>query len=241
MPDMIVTPREATGKEIAKKLRRAGKLPAVLYGEGKPSVSLTVDEKGLLEILKSKSGRRSIINFELEGSGQKRFVIVKDYQLNPLDGRLTHADFLRIDMAKTLRVKVPVHTTGEAAGVKQQGGVFELIAHEVEVECLPADIPEEIRIDISALMINQAIHYSDLKLGDKVKLTAHDLEQPLAHVTAPRAAEEEVAPAEGAEAAEPEVIAKGKKDEEGEEGAAAPADAKGAKPAAKDAKPAAKK
>ncbi len=245
MPDIVVNPRESTGKEIAKKLRKAGQIPAVLYGENKPAVSLAVDEKGLMGILKSKSGRRSIINFELAGTGQKRFVIVKDYQLNPLSGRVSHVDFMRIDMAKALRVKVPIHTTGEPAGVKQQGGVFELITHEIEVECLPADIPEEIKIDISALMINQAIRYTDLKLGDKVKLTAHDLDQPLAHVTAPRAAEAEVVPAEGAEAAEPEVMAKGKKDEEGAEGAAAPADGKGAKDAkgapAKDAKPAAKK
>ncbi len=229
MPDMIVQSREATGKEIAKKLRAAGKLPAVLYGEGKNAVSLSVDEKTLWNILKSKTGRRSIINFELEGTQQKRFVIVKDYQLDPLSGKLIHADFLRIDMNKVLRVKVPVHTDGEPAGVKQQGGVFELLHHEVEVECLPSDIPAEIRLDISALMINQSIRYSDLKLGDKVKVTAHDMEQPLCHVTAPRAAEEAAPAAEGAEVAEPEVIAKGKKEEEGAEGAAAAAPAKDAK------------
>jgi large subunit ribosomal protein L25 len=229
MPDMIVASREATGKEIAKKLRFAGKLPAVLYGEGKPAVSLTVDEKSLLAILKSRQGLRSITNFELEGSGKKRFVMVKDYQLNALTGRLTHADFIRIDMAKAVRVKVPVHTHGEAAGVKQQGGVFELLLHEVEVECLPADIPEEIKLDISALMINDSIRLADLKLDGKVKLIAHDNHQPLCHVTAPRAEEEVAAPVaavEGATATEPEVIAKGKKDEEGAEGAAAGKDAK---------------
>ena len=229
MPDMIVASREATGKEIAKKLRFAGKLPAVLYGEGKPAVSLTVDEKSLLAILKSRQGLRSIINFELEGSGKKRFVMVKDYQLNALTGRLTHADFIRIDMAKAVRVKVPVHTHGEAAGVKQQGGVFELLLHEVEVECLPADIPEEIKLDISALMINDSIRLADLKLDEKVKLIAHDNHQPLCHVTAPRAEEEVaavVAPVEGATATEPEVITKGKKDEEGAEGAATGKDAK---------------
>ncbi len=229
MPDMIVASREATGKEIAKKLRFAGKLPAVLYGEGKPAVSLTVDEKSLLAILKSRQGLRSIINFELEGSGKKRFVMVKDYQLNALTGRLTHADFIRIDMAKAVRVKVPVHTHGEAAGVKQQGGVFELLLHEVEVECLPADIPEEIKLDISTLMINDSIRLADLKLDDKVKLIAHDNHQPLCHVTAPRVEEEVAAvaaPVEGAAGAEPEVITKGKKDEEGAEGAAAGKDGK---------------
>lgn len=235
MPDMIVQAREATGKEIAKKLRAKGQIPSVLYGEGKNAVSLSVDEKTLLGILKSKSGRRSIINFELEGTKQKRFVIVKDYQLDPLSGRIIHADFLRIDMNKSLRVKVPVHTTGEAAGVKQQGGIFEMLHHEVEVECLPANIPSEIVLDISPLMIGQSIRYSDLRMGDKVKVLHADLDQPICHVTAARAEEAAATPAEGAEKAEPEVIAKGKKDEEGAEGAAAkPGAAKAeAKPAEK--------
>ncbi|MCL4524105.1 MAG: 50S ribosomal protein L25 [Acidobacteria bacterium] len=221
--------REDRGKNAARRIRRTGLVPATLYGGKGGAVAVTVNAKQVVSILKSETGHNTIFTLKLAGSGDDK-VIVKDWQADPVRGDLLHVDLLRIAMDVRMRVKVPVHTFGEPQGVKLQGGIFEMVTREVEVECLPADIPEEFRMDVSSLMIHMQLRAGDLKMdGEKVKLVT-DPQRVLAHVVTLRV-EEEVKPAEAVAAeaaapAEPEVIKKGKKEvEEGEEGEAEPAKA----------------
>jgi large subunit ribosomal protein L25 len=213
--------RDTFGRNNAGRLRREGKIPAVLYGgatrEGEP---LAVDPKALMQILHSHSGVNTLIALKLEGTSDTR-VLVKEYQLDPVSRKLIHADFYRIAMDKVLRVSVPVHLTGEAKGVKAQGGVVEFVNRDVLIECLPADIPEHLTVDVTELMLNDGIRVRDLPTGGKWKpVTEGDL--LIVHVVAPKV-EAEPAPAEAAAAAatpatpvEPEVIKKGKVEKEEE-------------------------
>jgi large subunit ribosomal protein L25 len=214
-----VEKRETRGKNEARRLRAAGRIPAVVYGvEKDKAVAIAVDPKVLSRILHSDSGANTLISIKGLDSGDTR-VMVKEYQLDPIDHRMLHADFYQIAMDKTLTVTVPIVLKGEAKGVKQQGGIVDFVNREIEVEVLPADIPEGIDLDISELMLNQGIRVRDLNLeGAKWKpVTEPDV--MIVHVVAMKA--EEPAPAAAAEAtaaapAEPEVIKKGKteKDEE---------------------------
>jgi large subunit ribosomal protein L25 len=176
-----------------------------------------VNTKQLTAILRSDSGHNTI--FEVNFAGKKEPAIVKDWQVDPVSGKLLHVDLLRVAMDVRMKVKVPVHTFGEPSGVKVQGGVYEVVTREVEVECLPADIPTEFRMDVSGLMLNQSLRASDLTIDKtKIKLIT-EANAVLAHVVALRVEEEK--PVEAAVAttpAEPEVIKKGKKEVEGEEG-----------------------
>jgi len=211
-------PRQGGGKNDARRLRQTGMIPAVVYGAGKDSLAVAVDPKQMSRILHSESGHNSIFDLTLNGESAK--VMIVDWQYEPIKGALLHVDLKRIAMDRVLRVSVPVLLKGEAPGVKTQGGILEQILREVEIECLPADIPSHIDADVSQLMFGQVIRVSDLPHGGKLKFLT-DEDQSVAHVVAvkevaaPAAAEAE---AEGAAAApaEPEVIKKGKQEAEGE-------------------------
>ncbi len=218
-------PRDDRGKNAARRLRRQGQVPGVLYGRDGKSVTLTVNAKQLAAILRSQSGHNTIFTVKLPTGDQP--AMLKDWQVDPLFGSLLHVDLLRVAMDVRMHVMVPVHTFGEPQGVKLQGGIFEMVTREVEVECLPSDIPGEIRVDVSELMIGKQLRVGDLPIDTaKIKVLT-DPQRVVAHVVALRAEEEKPAEAVAAEAAapaEPEVIKKGKKEaEEGEEAAAAPA------------------
>jgi len=213
-------PRAERGKNEARRLRQTGRVPAVLYGGKGDAVTLSVNAKQVNAILRSQSGHNTL--FQVDLGGKHEPAILKDWLNDPVSGKLLHVDLLRVAMDVRMRVQVPVHTFGDPAGVKVQGGVFEVVTREVEIECLPADIPSEFKADVSALMLNQALRARDLQLDTtKLKLLT-DPEQVLAHVVTLKVEEEkpaEVVATEGATPAEPEVIKKGKKEVEGEEGA----------------------
>jgi large subunit ribosomal protein L25 len=216
-------PREAGTKNDAKRVRRDGKIPAVVYGAGKDSLSITVDPRVVTRILNSETGHNTI--FDLAMNGEKTKAMIVDWQYEPIKGRLLHIDLKRIALDKVLRVSVPIFLVGESAGVKQEGGIMEQMLREVEIECLPADIPSHIDADVSQLTFGKVLRVSDLPHSEKLKFLT-DANQPVAHVTSVK---EEVAPtadaaaAEAAAPAEPEVIKKGKQETE-EEGAEAPAE-----------------
>jgi large subunit ribosomal protein L25 len=214
------TKRDTFGKNEARRTRRDKKVPAVLYGgDGAKAVPIAVEPRALLKILHSDSGANTLISLKLAGGGDTR-VLMKEYQLDPVTHQVLHADFYRIAMDKMLRVTVPVVGRGEAAGVKQQGGIVEYVHREIEIECLPGDIPENIAVDISTLMLHQGVRVRDVVADAKWKPVS-DADMMLVHVILPKA-EEAPATAEAAAAApvataEPEVIKKGKKEDEGEE------------------------
>jgi large subunit ribosomal protein L25 len=218
MAEIIVegAPRSLRGKNEARRLRVGGKVPATLYGGKGQAISLAVNTKQVTAILRSEMGHNTLFQIDLGQS--KEPVIVKDWQVDPVSGRLLHVDLLRIAMDVRMRIKVPVHTFGEPSGVKVQGGVYEIVLREVEVECLPADIPTEFKVDVSGLALNDSLRAGDLQFDkNKIKLLT-DPVAVLAHVVALRVEEEKPAEVVAATTpAEPEVIKKGKKDAEGEE------------------------
>jgi large subunit ribosomal protein L25 len=214
--------REGRGKNEARRLRAKGRIPAVVYGTEKAKATeIAVDPKVLLRILHSESGVNTLIGLDGIGltAGQK--VLVKEYQLDPIDHRLLHADFYAVAMDKMLTLTVPIVLKGEPKGVKQQGGIVDFVNREIEVECLPSDIPEHIDIDISELMLHQGIRVRDLPQDAKWKAVS-DPEMMLVHVVTVKAEAEPTPEAAAATAAapatpaEPEVIKKGKKEEDDE-------------------------
>jgi large subunit ribosomal protein L25 len=213
--------RASRGKNEAHRTRRAGQIPAVIYGSHKDPVSISVNPREIAKITRSATGYNTIFKLEIAG-GETTPVMVVDQQLDPIRGTLLHADFKRIDLTKRIRVNVPVTTTGEAKGVKVQGGLLEVITRSIEIECLPDDIPEKFVVDVTELMIGQAKRASDVALTGSMKLVsspetviAHSVALRAEEVVAPAADAAAVTPAAGAAAAEPEVIKKGKKEEEG--------------------------
>jgi large subunit ribosomal protein L25 len=211
--------REGIGKGPARRLRVQGMIPAAVYGEGGEASAVAINAKELATILRSSTGQNTIFKLALpHGDAEPANVIIKDYQVDPVKGRLLHADLLRLSMTTLTRVNVSIETLGEPAGVKADGGILELQLREVEVECLPGDIPQHLQVDVSNLQIGDHVTVADLVYDrEKVKLFV-DEHQIVAGVLAPRI--EEVAPVvavegEAAEAtAEPEVIKKGGKGEE---------------------------
>jgi len=213
--------RSTRGKNEAHRTRRSGQIPAVVYGAFKDPVAVAINPREILRIVHSKTGYNTIFNLSIQG-GEITPVMVVDQQLDPIKGTLLHADLKRIDLTKRIRVSIPVHTTGEAQGVKVQGGLLEVITRAVEIECLPDEIPESFTVDVTELMIGQSKRASDIALAGSMKLVSSP-DTVIAHAVALRA-EEVAAPAEGAAApeaaagtttpAEPEVIKKGKKEEE---------------------------
>jgi large subunit ribosomal protein L25 len=220
--------REGRGKGPARRTRLTGMVPAVLYGGKKEAISLTVNAKQVARILRSETGHNTIFTVTVAQGGDEK-AMVRDWQVDPVSGKLLHVDLFRIAMDVRMRVMVPVHTFGEAQGVKLQGGVFETVTREVEVECLPGDIPEEFRVDITEMMIGKQLRAADLPFDPaKIKLLT-DPVRVIAHVVVLKKEEEpapDAAVTADAAPAEPEVMKKGKKDEEGEgEAAEAPAKA----------------
>ncbi len=213
------TLRDDRGKNAARRIRRTGQIPAVLYGGQDNPLVVTVNAKQVGNILRSEAGHNTIFTVQVPGHGEDK-VIVKDWQTDPVQGSLLHVDLLRVAMDVRMHVKVPVHTFGEPQGVKLQGGVFEMVTREVEIECLPKDIPEEFRMDVSELLIGKQLRAADLPFDpQKIRLIT-DPQRVIAHVVALKKEEEVAAPeAAVAEAApaEPEVIKKGKVAKEGEE------------------------
>ncbi|MGE5836294.1 MAG: 50S ribosomal protein L25 [Acidobacteriota bacterium] len=215
--------RESFGRNEAGRLRREGRIPAVLYGGTEGGAQpLAVDPKALMRILHSDSGVNTLISLKLEGRGDTR-VLVREYQLDPVTHKLLHADFYRIAMDKLLRVTVPIHLTGEAKGIKAQGAIVDFVNREIDVECLPGDIPEHLTVDVTELMLHDGVRVRDLAADPKWKpVSEPDL--LIVHLVALKV-EEEPAPAEGAAAvaatptapAEPEVIKKGKVEKPEEE------------------------
>ncbi|MGH9344152.1 MAG: 50S ribosomal protein L25/general stress protein Ctc [Terriglobia bacterium] len=211
--------RSDRGKNAARRLRYAGHVPAVVYGGGAESVAVSVDPRELAHILHTEAGHTSVLTIEIQGRDPVR-VMLKDWQREPVRGGVLHVDFVRVTKDTRVKIRVPIHATGEPKGVKLQGGIFEFVLRDVEVECLPDDIPENFTVDVTELTLGQNIRVSHLPVTANVKVLI-DPNRVVAHVVALKA-EEEVAVGEGAEvaAAEPEVIRKGKAEEEGaEEGA----------------------
>ena len=214
---VVATPRTGTfNKNHARRVRVQGLIPAVVYGAGQESVAVTVDPKVITKILYSDSGHNTIFDLTIEGKGGGKVMIV-DWQNEPIKGKLLHIDLKRIAMNKAMRVSVPVQLIGVPVGVKTGGGILSQVLHEVEIECLPGDIPEHIDVDVSQLEIHGAVHVSDLPHSDKVTLLG-DEHALVAHVTVMR---EEVVEEVVAAPTEPEVAKKGKQDATAE--AAAPA------------------
>lgn len=214
--------RGSRGKNEARRLRMAGSMPAVVYGGTDGPVAVAVSPKEVARILNSKTGHNTIFNLTV-GGGTDTPVMIVDWQFDPIKDSLLHVDLKRIDLTKRIAVKVPVVTHGDPRGVKIQGGIHEIITREVEIECLPEDIPEQFDVDISELGLNESIRASDIKMKAEIVLIS-PADQVISHVVSLRAEVE--APAEVAAVAEPEVIKKGKKDE-----AAAPAADAGGKKA----------
>src|SRR5262249_22442 len=220
MAEIVVSAKErdGRGKNAARRLRRQGLVPGIVYGGKGGNVAVAVDPKALQKVLRSEAGRNAILKIDIAGSGATN-AILKSWQVDPIKETFLHADFYRIAMDVAIRVTVPIHVRGEARGVKVDAGVLELILRDIEVECLPGDIPGGIDIDVSDLGLNASLRVSDLPANAKVKiLEAPD--QVVVHVVSIK---EEAAPAPGAapvegEAAaapsEPEVMKKGKKEEE---------------------------
>jgi large subunit ribosomal protein L25 len=209
-------PRPARGKNEARRLRARMRIPAVVYGAGKESVAVSVSPKEIEKILHSASGVNTIFNLDIQGV-ETTPVMVVDWQHDPVKSNLLHIDMKRVDLTKRLHVKVPVHTTGTPVGVKEQGGLYEVVSREIEIECLPDEIPESFTVDVSALRIGQSLRAGDIPLSGSMKLLS-PADLVVSHVVVTRGAVETAeAPAAEAAAAEPEVVKKGKKEEEGAE------------------------
>jgi large subunit ribosomal protein L25 len=211
---VAATLRAERGKNVNRRLRLEDKIPAVVYGTGKDAVPVTVSPKEINKILLSGSGHNTIFNLSVAG-GEMEPVLVTDWQYHPTRGTLLHIDLLRIDLAKRLKVRVPVHTIGDAKGVKQQGGMFEIVARDIEIECLPDDIPESFTVDVTEMMLGMSLRAKDVPLtGSMVLLTGP--ERVIAHVIAQRGGAAETTEEAAAAAAkpEPEVAKKGKKEAE---------------------------
>ena len=218
---VVATPREGKfNKNAARRVRVEGKIPAVVYGAGQDAVAVTVDPKVITRILHSESGHNTIFDLNIEGGGAAKAMIV-DWQNEPIKGKLLHIDLKRIAMDKVMRVSVPVQLIGVPVGVKTGGGIIEHVLREVEIECLPADIPSHIDVDVSGVELHGVVRIADLPHSGKLKFLG-DEDATVAHVTIIK----EEAPAEAVEAApaEPEVAKKGKT--ETAEAAAPAADAK---------------
>lgn len=209
--------RVGRGKNDARRARREGMVPITVYGGGAETLTAVAQARDLAAILRSESGRNTIFTIEVEGAGTSE-VMFHDRQVDPIKGRLIHADLTRLVKGQKIEVTVPLHLTGEPIGVKEKQGVLEQIIREIEIKCEPREIPDVLEVDVSNLDVHDVLHVSDIPVSEAIEILT-DPEQVIATVGIVK--EEELAattPAEGEEPAEPEVIGKGKKDEEGEEG-----------------------
>jgi len=208
--------RTELGKNAAGRLRRQGLVPAILYGESMTNVPLTLKKKDIIEILKSETGENTI--FKVTFDSEERDVMIKEVQINPITDELTHVDLIQISMDKPVRVSVPIELTGEPVGVKVEGGIADFLLRELEIECLPRQIPEAVKIDVSNLHLHQSFKVQNLQLPAGIKV----LTEPQTAIVVISSVAEEVAPAtteevvEAPEIQEPEVIKKERKKEEEE-------------------------
>jgi large subunit ribosomal protein L25 len=211
--------RETSGKESNGRLRRADLIPAVVYGGQKEPISIQVPRKTLLDIFKNGGSENRIFLLKLSGTAQSRHAMIREMQVDPITRQVSHVDFMRIDLSQKIRVKVHITLVGTAYGVKTEGGLLDFVTREIEVECLPTAIPNEIQLDVSDVKIGEHLEVKNLQLPEGVTLldAADRVVVSVAHAKleaeAPAAGAEGAA-AEGAAATEPEVIAKGKKEEE---------------------------
>jgi large subunit ribosomal protein L25 len=216
-------PRTPGSKNDARRVRRGGKVPAVVYGAGKAAVPVEVDPRHVTRILNSSTGHNTVFDLAVDGDRTKAMIV--DWQYEPIKGSLLHIDLKRIAMDRKLRVSVPIELVGEPAGVKLEGGILEQITREVEIECLPGDIPSSVELNVAELVFGVVLRVSDLPKSDKIRFVT-DADQPVAHVITVKeevaATPDAVAGEAAASPAEPEVIKKGKQD--AEEGADAPAE-----------------
>jgi len=212
--------RDSFGKNASRRIRKNGLIPAILYGEGALSRPLVLDKKDIVKILKSESGENTI--FRIVFDSEEKDVMIKDLQIDPTSDELLHADLIQIAMDKEIRVAVPIELVGEAIGVKTEGGFVDFMTREVEVECLPANIPERLTIDISALHLHQSLKVADMAPPAGVKMI-NEPNTVIVLIQVPHEEKVEVKPEEevvaeaAAEVAEPEVIKKERKKEEEEE------------------------
>jgi large subunit ribosomal protein L25 len=209
--ELDVERRSTVGKGEARRSRAAGKIPAVVYGAGKPTVPISVDRKALSDAFRTQATENAIFLLKLAGSDQSRHAMIKDLQRDPVSRKPLHIDFLRVLMDTKIRVKVTIEVTGVAKGVKTEGGILDFVTREVEVECLPGNIPQHIPVDVTELSIGDALRVSQIPPIDGVEVV-DDPEKVLVHVTHPTAekAPEAVAVEAAAEITEPEVLKKGK-------------------------------
>jgi large subunit ribosomal protein L25 len=216
-------PRTPGTKNDARRVRRQGKVPAVVYGAGKQALPVSVDPRQVSRILHSETGHNTVFDLAVDGERTKAMIV--DWQYEPIKGALLHIDLKRIAMDQKLRVNVPIELVGEPAGVKQQGGILEQITREVEIECLPGDIPNEIELNVAELVFGMVLRVTNLPKSDKIKFLT-DRDQPVAHIISIKEEEapsaEAIAGEAATAAAEPEVIKKGKQEAEGEGAEAAP-------------------
>jgi large subunit ribosomal protein L25 len=213
--------REVFGKNASRRLRREGKVPAVLYGGNEPSTHLTMQKKDIFGILRSESGENTIFKAAIDK--ESRNTMIKELQLDPVSDEILHIDLIQIAMDKAIRVSVPVVVTGDAVGVKNEGGFVDLVTREIEVECLPGDIPENIELDISELHLHQSIKIEEMSFPEGVE-SVSDPQTLVVLIEAPTKEEEIVPEAEAeeevevmAEGDQPEVIKKEKGEEQEEE------------------------
>jgi large subunit ribosomal protein L25 len=216
-------PRTPGTKNDARRVRRDGKVPAVVYGAGKAAVPVSVDPRQVTRILHSATGHNTVFDLAVDGDRTKAMIV--DWQYEPIKGSLLHIDVKRIAMDQKLRVNVPIELIGEPAGVKQQGGILEQLLREVEVECLPGDIPNQVELNVADLVFGMVLRVADLPKSDKLKFVT-DEDQPVAHVITIKEEEapavDAIAGAAAATPAEPEVMKKGKQETDEEGGEAAP-------------------
>lgn len=207
--------RDSRGKNEARRLRAQGSMPAVIYGGPNGPAPVAVDPKELSKILHSKTGHNTIFNMTITG-GETTPVMIIDWQFDPIKDALLHVDLKRIDLSQRIMVKVPVVTQGDPKGVKIQGGIHEVVTREIEIECLPDEIPEQFTVNVAELMIGQSVRAGEIPMNGSMKLVS-PADAVISHVVSLRAEETTTAEAGAAEpaAAEPEVIKKGKKEEEG--------------------------
>jgi large subunit ribosomal protein L25 len=213
--ELTIERRDGTGKEVARRLRRAGRIPAILYGAQAP-VTVSVDPRGLLRLIHGHEGGTQLLRLSFADSGESRLAIIRDMQFDPVTEDLLHADLQEVSLDRAIQVTVPVHHAGEAIGVKESHGILEMLLREVEVSCLPGAIPEVLHADVSRLAIGDVFTVRDLVAPEGVRILT-DPSQPVVTV-APPVAEEAAAPVAAAAApAEPEVLTERKPKEEGEE------------------------
>jgi len=219
MQELTIKRREATGKQVAKRLRRQGIVPAVLYG-GAKAEAVTVDPRAVLRVIHGHEGTTQLLTLKFDGDGGSRMAIIRDLQFDPVSERLLHVDLQEVSADRAITVRVAVHPVGESLGVKDQKGILNLVLHELEVSCLPSQIPARIDADVSALMIGDVLTVADVRVPEGVRIL-NDPGQAVATVAPPMAEEAPVvAPATAAATAEPEVLTerKPKEEEAAEEG-----------------------